>query len=79
MEIIRNLWYMFRRFKLATALNFLGLTIAFAAFYIFMTQVDYNLSYNRGIKDYERIYRLEMSSFQTDFETFDMYCSRPIA
>lgn len=79
MEIIRNLWYMFRRFKLATALNFLGLTIAFAAFYIFMTQVDYNLSYNRGIKDYKRIYRLEMSSFQTDFETFDMYCSRPIA
>jgi hypothetical protein len=33
MEIIRNLWYMFRRFKLATALNFLGLTIAFAAFF----------------------------------------------
>ena len=70
---------MFRRFKLASTLNFVGLTVAFAAFYIFMTQVDYNLSYNCGVKDYERIYRLEMSSFQTDFETFDMYCSRPIS
>ena len=44
MEILRNLWYMFRRFKVASILNFIGLTIAFAAFYVFMTQVDYNNS-----------------------------------
>jgi len=52
---------MARRFKLATALNLAGLVIALAAFYLFMTQVIYNRNYNRGISDYERIYRLETS------------------
>lgn len=63
MEILRNLWYMFRRFKVASILNFIGLTIAFAAFYVFMTQVDYNNSYNKGFKDYDRVYRLEQDGY----------------
>ena len=37
-----SLFYLARRFKTATALNLLGLTVAFAAFYLFMTQVLYN-------------------------------------
>ena len=79
MEILRNLWYMFRRFKVASILNFIGLTIAFAAFYVFMTQVDYNNSYNKGIKDYERIYRLELTSMAPDQFGFGICCSRPHA
>lgn len=79
MEILRNLWYMFRRFKVASILNFIGLTIAFAAFYVFMTQVDYNNSYNKGIKDYERIYRLELSAMAEGQNGFGICCSRPHA
>ena len=79
MEILRNLWYMFRRFKVASILNFIGLTIAFAAFFVFMTQVDYNNSYNKGIKDHERIYRLELTSMAPDQFGFGICCSRPHA
>ena len=50
---------MARRFKVATALNLIGLIVAFAAFYLLATQVDYMQSYNRGIANYERIYRVE--------------------
>lgn len=59
MNVISNLGYMARRFKTATALNLLGLTTAFAVFYLLMTQVDYNRSYNRYIPDAERVYRVE--------------------
>jgi len=50
---------MARRFKTATALNFLGLVVAFAAFYLLMTQVVYNRSYNASIADGERVFRFE--------------------
>lgn len=59
MNILRNMIYMARRFKTATVLNLVGLTVAFATFYLLMTQVVYNHSYNKGVKDYERIYRVE--------------------
>ena len=50
---------MARRFTTATMLNFVGLVVAFTAFYLFMTQVIYNAGYNRGIPDAERILRVE--------------------
>ncbi len=59
MNILRNMIYMARRFKTATVLNLVGLTVAFATFYLLMTQVVYNHSYNKGVKDYERVYRVE--------------------
>ena len=58
-EVLRNIWYMARRFKTATVLNFVGLTVAFAAFYLLMTQVVYNISYNSCISDNERVFRFE--------------------
>ena len=60
MNVIRNMLYMARRFKTATVLNFVGLTVAFAACYLFLTQVTYNHSYNRGLTDYEHLYRVEV-------------------
>ena len=59
MNIVKGMIYMARRFKTATALNLVGLTVAFTAFYLLATQVDYMQSYNRGIADYERIFRVE--------------------
>ena len=37
MTIFKNILYMARRFKWATALNLVGLIVAFAAFYVLMT------------------------------------------
>ena len=58
-EVLRNIWCMARRFKTATTLNFLGLVVAFAAFYLLMTQVDYARSYNASITDADRVFRVE--------------------
>lgn len=40
----------------ATILNVIGLTFAFTALYIIMVQVHFDLTYNQGIKDSERVY-----------------------
>ena len=56
---MKSLLYLFRRYRLATLLNLLGLGVAVATFYLFMTQVIYNRTYNHNIHDYEHMYRLE--------------------
>lgn len=58
-EIFKNIIYMARRFKLATAFNLLGLIVAFAAFYLMMTQVIYQATYNHDVEDCERLYRID--------------------
>jgi len=55
-EVLRNIWYMACRFKTATVLNFVGLVVAFAAFYLLMTQVVYTASYNASIPDGESVF-----------------------
>ena len=59
MDVFRNILYMARRFKTATLLNLAGLAVAFAALFLFLTQVKYSASYNRGIPHAERIMRVE--------------------
>ena len=57
--IIRNLISVVRRFKLAASLNILGLSVAFAAFMVIMIQLDYDYSFDKCHKDYDKIFRLE--------------------
>ena len=57
---MKSLLYLFRRYRVATLLNLLGLGVAVATFYLFMTQVIYNRTYNHNIHDYEHMYRLEI-------------------
>ena len=57
---MKTLLYLFRRYRVATVLNLLGLGIAVATFYLFMTQVIYNRTYNHSIPDHERTFRLEV-------------------
>lgn len=57
---MKSLLYMFRRYRVATMLNLLGLGVAVATFYLFMTQVIYNRTYNHNIHDYKHMYRLEI-------------------
>ena len=68
MNIFRNMLYMARRFKTATVLNFIGLTVAFAACYLFMTQVAYNHSYNKGLTNYQQLYRVEVPGMAENSE-----------
>lgn len=77
-EILNNLIYMARRFKTATALNLVGLILAFVAFYLLMTQIIYQTTYNHGIKDYERIYRME-SDYLFNQENYSDIVCRPFA
>lgn len=50
---------MARRFKLATALNLIGLIVAFATFFLLAPQIYDQFTYNHDLKDYERLYRME--------------------
>ena len=77
-EVFRNIFYMARRFKLASALNLIGLVVSFAAFYLLMTQIIYQTTYNHGIKDYDRLYRLESDFVYNESEYSDIVC-RPFA
>ncbi len=73
---MNSLFYLARRFKTATALNLVGLTVAFAAFYLFMTQVRYNVGYNRSFPDAERILRVEAKMNQDS--PWGTHCNRPL-
>ena len=42
----------------SSVLNILGLTAAFAALYIILVQVHHDFTYNKGLKDSDRIYCL---------------------
>lgn len=59
-EPLKNILYIARRYKLATTFNILGLTIAFVAIYLIMTQVIFQTTFNHDIKDSERLYRLDV-------------------
>ena len=55
----RNFITLLRRYTASSLLNIVGMAIAFAAVYLIAVQVKFDLSYNRVIKNSERIYRLE--------------------
>lgn len=65
--ILRNLLTVLRRFRLASTLNILGLSVAFAAFTIILMQVDYDRSFDRFHRQADRIYRLEVSEDSTQY------------
>ena len=46
---IKNFLTTLRRYKVASVLNIAGMTLAFLAFYVIMSQVYYNITYNRSM------------------------------
>ena len=60
MYIIRNFTSIFRKFAMANLLNLLGLSLAFASFFIIMTQVNYDLGYNKSFNEHENLFRMTM-------------------
>jgi len=77
-EILNNIIYTARRFKLATTLNIIGLIVAFASFYLLLTQIDYQLSYNHALDDYQTLYRVESDYEYNEWDYSDNVC-RPFA
>lgn len=63
---IKNFLTTLRRYKVASVLNIAGMTLAFLAFYVIMSQVYYNITYNRPIKDSDRTYIL-LTRFTEDW------------
>ena len=52
----KNFLMTLRRYKVASLLNVVGLTLAFVAFYIIASQVWFSATYNRSLKDSDRTY-----------------------
>lgn len=59
--LIRNFSHTFRRFFTASILNLVGLSIAFTACFVILTQVDYDYNYNKAYPAHDRIYRVEVN------------------
>jgi putative ABC transport system permease protein len=66
---LTNFRSVLRRFKMATILNILGLSMAFAAFLILMMQVSYDWGYDRFHKNVDCIYRVEPNNKLNDSVT----------
>ena len=71
----------FRKRKLGTplsaALNILGMTVAFAALYIILVQVHHDLTYNKGIKDADRIYCVSLPDWYEEDKYMVWLCRPP--
>lgn len=65
--IFRNFLTTLKRFKLASSLNILGLSVAFAAFTVIMIQVHYDRSFDQFHPKADRIYRVEVSEDGTQY------------
>ena len=60
----------------SSLLNILGLTAAFAALYIILVQVHHDLSYNKALKDSDRIYVLTKKDINQS--EYTSYLCRPM-
>ncbi|MBR7157281.1 MAG: ABC transporter permease, partial [Bacteroidales bacterium] len=63
---------------ISSILNVLGMAVAFAAFYIILVQVNYDLNFNRGIKDSEKVFVLSVNA-QGEAKYNSLYYCRPLA
>ena len=75
--IIRNFTSMFRKFVSASLLNLLGLSLAFASFFVIMTQVNYDQGYNKSFTEHERLFRLTME-LGSGMEDYGVTLPRPL-
>jgi len=60
---LRNFLTTLRRYKASSLLNIIGLTLAFTACYIILVQVRWEMTYNRTLRDSERIYLIETTDW----------------
>lgn len=75
--MFKNFIITLKRFTTSSLLNILGLGVAFVTAYLIMVQLHYDFSFNKSIKDEERIFLIEMESDQ-DEGTYHCFLSRPV-
>lgn len=75
---LRNFLTTLRRYKSSSLLNIIGLTLAFTACYIILVQVRWEMTYNRTLKDSDRIYLLESADWYTP-DQWQAWICRPMA
>lgn len=66
-----------RLLKGAGILNVLGMTVAFAAIYIILVQINYDWNYNNQINDVDRIFVAAHKDWQEEGK-YDINFCRPI-
>ena len=64
---------------MSSILNVLGMAVAFAAFYIILVQVNYDLNFNKDIKDSEKVFMLVSGGEATGTEKKQLNICRPLA
>ena len=76
--LFKNFINTLRHYKASSLLNIVGMAVAFAAFYVIMTQAWWGLTYNHGVEDVDRIFVISMHNGQ-DKEKWNIYFNRPLA
>jgi len=66
-----------KRYKASSLLNIVGMAVAFAAFYLILTQVSWNFNFNRNLEHSDRTYLLSITNDYSS-ENFSPYLCRPI-
>ena len=77
MIALQNFLHTLRRYKAATLLNILGLAVAFAAFYILMVQVRFDLNFDRSYPKAECIYQIALPQFYEEGKGYSSFIPRP--
>ena len=73
--IVRNFTSIFRKFATANLLNLLGLSLAFVSFFVIMTQVNYDLSYNKNFTEHENLFRMTLVLGE---DVYGIHLPRPV-
>ena len=67
-----------RHYRASSLLNVIGMAVAFAAFYLILTQVRWGLGYNQKLEDGDRIFLMTITSSEA-LDKQEAYFCRPIA
>lgn len=76
--IFNNFINTLKRYKVSSLLNIVGMAVAFAAFYVIMTQVCFNLGYNKSLKDADRTFVFSVPSQYNEGRKFNIFINRPL-
>ena len=76
--IFHNFINTLRHYKASSLLNIFGMAVAFAAFYVILTQVQWGFTYNQGLPDGDRIFVMTRPYPGRDGER-ELNFSRPLA
>ena len=76
--LFHNVINTLRHYRASSLLNIFGMAVAFAAFYVILTQVRWGMTYNQGLEDGDRIFVMTRPNPGKDGE-LNLYYARPMA